>query len=214
MKTKVTNTWAIMPGVLLFATLVAYPCAAAAQATDPVTVIQARDAAVNAGDLEAALEFYADGATIRDANPDPGSTGVVEGKDKIREFIADAISNKIRLEPANFQVAGDTVNFEHHVWRNDPDLIRLNLLPIETNDTVVVRDGKIHDWLIDIKQEWLLRAETAFAADQGAQAGMPRTGAFDDGLAQHAWMSIVSLLVVVCGAALRLTLGRVRLEDE
>jgi ketosteroid isomerase-like protein len=189
---------------LLFAAAAACAKAAAAQAGDPVALIQARDAALGAGDLEAAVAFYADDATIRDANPEPGSTGVIQGKGQIREFLAGRIGAHISFESVNFNVTGDTVAFEQRVWFDDPDLIRLNLLPVETNNTAIIRDGKIHDWLIDIKQEWLSRVEAAFAADQGAQAGMPRTGAFDDGVGQSAWLLIVPLLVVVCGVALRL----------
>jgi hypothetical protein len=169
---------------------------------DPVSVVQARDAAMNAGDLEAALALYADDATVRDANPDPGTTGVTRGKEAIRTWLAGNIAGKVRLESFNFNVVGDTVTFKNHVWLDDPDLIRLNLLPVEGNNTLVIRDGKIHDQLIDVSAEWRARAEAAFAADQGAQAGMPKTGAANP-QASLAWLVLVGSVSALCGLILR-----------
>jgi ketosteroid isomerase-like protein len=207
MKTHLKETLGFITGVVSLMTLLAFTQVAAAQTSDPVAVIKARDAAMAAGDLETALSFYADGATIRTADPDPGTTGVIEGKDQIRELLVSRIAVHIRFESMNFQVNGDTVTFEHRVWHDDPDLERLNLLPIETNNTVVVRDGKIHDWLIDIKDEWIARAEAAFAAEMGAPAGMPRTGGADSGFPVSAWLLVVSVLFGLCGLALRLAVS-------
>lgn len=204
MKTPLKKTLGTIASLALLTIALALTQVAAAQASDPVAVIKARDAAMAAGDLETALSFYADGATVRTADPDPGTTGVIEGKDQIRDLLASRISVHIRFESMNFQVTGDTVTFEHRVWHDEPDLERFNLLPIETNNTVVVRDGKIHDWLIDIKDEWMARAEAAFAAEMGAPAGMPRTGSAGSGFPASAWLLVASVVVGLCGLVLRL----------
>jgi hypothetical protein len=203
MKTRMVNVWAIALVGVLVATLLAYPQVSAAQATDPVSLIQARNAAMNAGDLESALAFYADGATIRDRAPEPGTTGVIQGKEEIREFLAENIAMKIRLESYDFQLSGETISFRNHVWFDDPDLIRLNLLPIDSEHTVVFRDGKIQDWLSGITGEWLARADAAFAADQGALGGMPRTGVANYSMGGWAWLAVAAVLAGMCGLVLR-----------
>lgn len=202
MKSHLMKVRSINFCALLFAALISHTITAAAQTSDPVALIQARDSSLTAGDLETAVSFYAEDATVRDANPEPGTTGIIAGKDQIRELLASRISANIRFESMNFQVNGDTVLFEHHVWFDDPDLIRLNLLPVETHNTVVIRDGKIHDWLINIKAEWLARADAAFAVDEVAKVGMPRTGGAR--FPVSAWLLAVSGGVGLCGLVFRL----------
>jgi hypothetical protein len=201
MKTRIGKIWSLALGGLLLATSLAYAGSSAAQGTDMTALIQARNAAMNAGDLEKALSFYADDAAIRDRNPEPGTTGVIRGKAEVRQFLAGNIAAKIRLESYDFQVSGDTVSFTNRVWVNDPDLTRLNLLPVISEHTVAVRDGKIQDWLSGINAEWMARAEAAFAAEQTTAAGMPRTGGTE--LLSGAWLLVAALVIGLCGLALR-----------
>src|SRR5436309_1073640 len=92
----------------LLLALLASTTGAAAQAADPIGIIQAFEAAMNAKDLDAAMSYWADNATLTDTHPAPGQPNPVTGKAAIRANFEFAVKNNARYESANFQVAGDT----------------------------------------------------------------------------------------------------------
>ena len=80
---------------------------------DPAAVIEAYIAAVNAGDLEAILDLYADDAVhIFLPTPD-GSAGVCLGKEQFRMWYEQSLANgdRVELEDGTLAVDGNQATF-------------------------------------------------------------------------------------------------------
>ena len=79
---------------------------------DPAGVIDAYTAAINAGDLEAALSFVAEDAVY----DRPPPFGVITGKVAVRAFIQDLITRKARIQLLGFRtVAGESVKWKSRI---------------------------------------------------------------------------------------------------
>ena len=90
---------------------------------DPAAVIDAYIAAVNAGDLEAILDLYADDAVhIFLPTPD-GSAGVCLGKEQFRMWYEQSLANgdRVELEDGTLAVDGNQATFVTRIssepWR-------------------------------------------------------------------------------------------------
>ena len=70
--------------VAAFVALFALPGALSAQAADPLSIANAWNDALNAGDIDTALSYLADDAVLTFIPPTPGTTGVLTGKEQIR----------------------------------------------------------------------------------------------------------------------------------
>jgi uncharacterized protein (TIGR02246 family) len=141
--------------------LLALPVALHAQETDPEAVVTAVFEAMNAGDVETALSYYADDAVF-DVVPFSTHTG----KEEIRAYFEEAAALNAATEYENLQVEGDTVTMT--AWYTDDDLraIGLNLEGIEE---ITVQDGKI------VSETWTATEET-MAALEAVMATLPETG--------------------------------------
>lgn len=141
--------------------LLALPMALYAQETDPEAVVTAAYEAINAGDVEGALAYYADDAVV---NIVPFSTHT--GTEEIRAYFEGNAALNAKLEYENLQVEGDTVTGT--VWYTDDDLRALGL-NLEGIEELTVQDGKI------VAATWTATEET-MAALQAAMAALPETG--------------------------------------
>jgi ketosteroid isomerase-like protein len=170
---------------VLAAVLLTLPMALYAQETDPETVVLAAFAAMNAGDVEGALAYYADDAVV---NIVPFATHT--GKEEIRAYFEGNAALNATLEYENLQVERDTVTVT--VWFTDDDLraIGLNLEGIEE---VTVQDGKI------VTETWTATDET-MAALEAAMAALPETGG--EALPIHALVIVLGGLWVAGGWAM------------
>src|SRR5215213_3252505 len=115
---------------------------------DPAAVIEAYVAAVNAGDLEAILDLYADDAVhIFLPTPD-GSAGVCLGKANFRMWYEQSLANgdRVELEDGSLAVAGNQATFLTQIssepWR------RLGVERLEAKTDLVVIDGRIVTHLV------------------------------------------------------------------
>ncbi len=108
---------------------------ASAQPRDPVGVVDAYTAAINAGDVEGALAFVADNAVyMRPA-------GQFIGKDQVRGFIQDLVARGARIE---LQGDRDTVR-DYVSWISRVTFANPGSGPSEIRNLAqsIVVDGKI-----------------------------------------------------------------------
>lgn len=162
--------------------LLGMPMALYAQETDLEASVTAYYEAINAGDVEAALAFFADDAVV---NIVPFATHT--GKEEIRAYFEGAVALNATLETENLQVGGDTATLT--VWYTDDDLGGLGL-KLEGATEVVFEDGKI------VAETWTATDES-MAALQEAMAALPETGG--ETLPLYAQVMLLGVLVAAAG---------------
>jgi hypothetical protein len=147
--------------VVVLVVLFALPMALYAQETDPETVVMAAHDAMNAGDVEAALSYYAEDAVL-DIVPFNKHTG----QDEIRAYFEGNAALNATLEHEVIQVEGNTITLR--TWYTDDDLRAMGL-NLEGITEVTIEDGKI------ATETWTATDET-MAALEAAMAALPETG--------------------------------------
>ncbi len=137
------------------------PVSLQAQGTDPVSVLQASDAAYNAHDLEAISALFADDAVrqlIPPASPD--SSGIFRGKQEIRAQWQREFALHARVERiGEYQASGETVTGRARYW--DDSLSQLGVAPIEYTIQATVKDGKITSSIVTTTPESLTKIQAA-----------------------------------------------------
>ncbi|MCD6030308.1 MAG: SnoaL-like domain protein [Thermomicrobiales bacterium] len=117
---------------------------------DPAAVIEAYLSAVNAGDLEAILDLYADDAVhIFLPTPD-GSAGVCLGKANFRMWYEQSLANgdRVELEEGTLAVDGNQATFFCQI-RSEP-WRKLGVEALEAKTDLVVIDGRIATHLVTL----------------------------------------------------------------
>jgi len=156
---------------LLLAMMIAVMPAAAAN--DPLSVVEALDATLNAQNVDGALALFADDATVRQSPPQPGSTGVYQGKAAVRTFLASDVAQDIHFDlAAPRQVAGERVTWINNTsidpWR------KLGIAPLQGQGDATVHGGKIVSLTITLTPDSLATLQRAMAA--ATPSGPPRAG--------------------------------------
>lgn len=106
--------------------------------TNPAAVMDAYTAAINAHDVEAALQYVADDAVYE------RPTGQFQGKDEVRTFIENLIAQDVHVELLGERtVEGEKVTWMSQVTLKDPQNPDASPTVIVNNSESIVRDGKI-----------------------------------------------------------------------
>ncbi len=105
----------------------------ASPAADPAAVVQAAFEALNAGDIDTMMSYYADDALLID------DLGTWEGKEAIRRHYVDnpRASGDVQITPSNFRVEGDVVYYSYRITRNG------NFVTDGDDGLMIVVDGRI-----------------------------------------------------------------------
>jgi hypothetical protein len=158
---------AIMKALLLAvlaATLPLLPAAPApvsARGIDPASAMAAVDAALNVGDVDAALALFADDAAVTEPS------GLYPGRRPIRRYLQDLAAQHYHAEAGRYDVEGDVVTGVKLVslddWR------RLGLAPLDVVAEAVVQDEQIRTLVIALTAE----AEARLAAARAVGAREP-----------------------------------------
>jgi hypothetical protein len=178
--------------------------AAQDQARDPIAVLQAMDAAMNAHDVDAAVALFADDGVYLDTFPAPKTTGRYVGKAPIRAYFQTIFAFINNAQSSNFRVAGDYLTAANQQSFNDPNLPPGFPQPIESHIYVVIQNGKIQSFTIDNNAGWLARRDAVL----GPTPGMPTTGAPSPTGALI--VLVLAGLLVLLGLSLRVGHGHVR----
>lgn len=131
---------------------------AAQEATDPLVVIEAYNLALQQGDVQAALDLFADDAVLTTR------TEQLAGKEQIRAWLERLVIQNARIDQTNFEVAGDTVTWQTTFFR--ADLETLANTPLEAETEAVVEEGKIQSFNSILTEEAQARLETAQSAPE------------------------------------------------
>ncbi len=161
-----------------------------AQTTDPLAIVQANFAALNRGDVEAALAMFADDATLSSA------TGSATGKEQIRRKVQADVAIHVQLNASNLRVTGDQVTYTFSV--SNDQFRSLGIDAVEGEGTVTIRGGKITQLSSTPSAASRARIQQAMAA---APRTMPSTGAADVSLA--VLLLALGGLAVLAGAGVR-----------
>ncbi len=188
----------ILMTIVLLALSFALPTALSAQAADPEAVIRAVGKALNAGDLDAVMAYYADNAVKTQQPPPAGQSGTWTGKDEIRASIKSMMDAHTSCEAGNVQVAGNKVSYTATCASDT--FRKLGLTSIAVNEETTVEAGKITVQHVTIPPETLAKIQAA-AASQTPQA-LPTTGAASSGTVLPALA--LGVLGVLAGLGMRL----------
>jgi hypothetical protein len=158
-----------MVAVMVFVVLLALPGTLCAQETDPMSVIDAWVAALNAGDIDGALSYLADDTVVTIVPPAPGTSGVYTGKGEIRGWYEGTVGEHGVTTLSDCQVDGETVTCVNTYCGDSFTSMGLDSVVAEW--VAVVRDGKLHSYTWTMSDESL----AALMAAMPPQA-MPVTG--------------------------------------
>ncbi len=153
----------------VFLVLLALPGALRAQGADPLSIVDAWVAALNAGDIDGALSYVADDAVVTIVPPQPGTSGVFTGKGEIRGWYETIVGEHGVTTLSDCQVDGETVTCVNTYAADSITAMGLDSLVAEW--VAVVRDGKLQSYSWTITDESLAE----LMAVMPPQA-MPETG--------------------------------------
>jgi ketosteroid isomerase-like protein len=144
--------------ITVLALMLALPGTLLAQESDPEALVRSLYEALNTGDIDAALAFYAD-----DAVESLGDFGTFSGKEELRSSFEVEVARNATWELENFQVEGDSVTFTNRYTNNNLRALGVTLEGIEV---ITIQDGKI------TTDTWTA-TEESLAALQAAMAALP-----------------------------------------
>jgi hypothetical protein len=125
------------------------------QTPDPESVVKSWNDALNAGDVDAALEYLDDNAVVTIVPPPAGMSGVFSGKEQIRGWYEGNAALNGTNEFVEITVNGDNVSwiskFGMDEWRN------IGVDSLDTLGEGVIVDGKFQSYTVTIPPESLAK---------------------------------------------------------
>lgn len=132
-----------------------------ATAPEPAATVLGMVERLNAGDVEGSLAYFTDDAMLYIVGLPPTGIEFYRGKEQVRSFWEDNVSNHFQWEVEISSVAGDVVTARVKTWH---DFTReLGVAPLEWLDVYEVKDGKIATYAGTITEEALARLKPALA---------------------------------------------------
>ncbi len=141
--------------------------AGACQSSSPEDVVLSQMEPWNSGDAEAAMDLYADDASvsIQPALP-PGAPSQHSGKAELRAWFDELAAMNFEIQIEVVEVDGNTVTTQTKTWA-DPTR-EMGVAPLVATEVYSVEDGKIAGWTWTLTDESLAAIETVMAAAQAA----------------------------------------------
>jgi ketosteroid isomerase-like protein len=125
---------------------------AACRSPSPEALLEEQAELLNAGDIDAVMELYADEIEIKiDPPVPPGSPDTYRGKEETRAWLESLVSMNFQMETEILEVNGETVKARMHSWA-DPTR-QLGVAPLVFDEVYTIRDGKIQGWTDSITEE-------------------------------------------------------------
>lgn len=187
--------WVLVAGAMLAGVFALAP-AGYAQTTDPVAVLNAFNAAVNAHDVDAALALFAPDAIAQFPNQPPPN--VYRGTQEIRTWLQADAAQHIQVTASNVKVTGDRVTWDASIVIDD---VRPLGISLDGSAEAVIQNGKIGSFTFTLSDETLAKLQAATAQPQA----LPRTG----GAPLSPWWLLAVIGIVVGGLGMVLK-ARVR----
>jgi len=190
------------------AVLFGQAAAAEAQIADAESVLQAREAALLARDVERVLALFAD-----DADVTTSSGRHFTDKQGIRSWIQEQVDRSQREEVVGTRrVEGVRLTWNGRVYRTD--WANLGVSPLDVTQEAIVDGGKIKFFVTTFTQESAARLNAARAAQPPPQASpaappaqaprsLPATGSASSPFGLMVALAAVGMTLMVAGLALR-----------
>ena len=174
------------------------PVALYAQEASPITVINAWAAALNAGDVEAALSYLADNAVLTFVPPSmPGDDGIFTGKEEIRAWYQGLVAAKGVTTLSDCQVKGEQVTCLDTYA--DAGLQGMGVDFLEAELVATVRGGKIQGYTVTMTPETLAKLAKLAPPPET----LPKSGGTTPAATWPLWLVVGGLLAVTLGLGLR-----------
>jgi hypothetical protein len=128
-------------------------------------VVLASLSAVNAGDLERALSYFADDAECTLIGIAPGHPRALEGREQLRSWFNDLASQHLRIETDILATTATMVTISTLSWT---DFTRqLGVAPLSATGQILLDDGKIRSikWTIHPESAAKLQAAWSHARE-------------------------------------------------
>jgi LPXTG-motif cell wall-anchored protein len=184
----------VVIALLAVAGVLLMPVRSYAQATDPLSVLNASIASLNAGNVEANLALFADDAVVTITTPTPGQPSSFVGKDQIRAWDQGQVAGHQHLTVVGTpQVSGNKVTLSGTI--SNDTFRKLGFDSLGFNGEVTVQDGKIKTLSVGLDQASLAKVIAA----SSARPTMPKTGSTAD----YTWLLALSALVIAAGLVAR-----------
>lgn len=167
MKTKLFYASALALCVIALVAC-ATPTATPVPPPDPASLIKSLVDTLNAGNVDAAVTFFADDATQTQQPPPTGQSGTRSGKDQIRGFYKSLIDDHFSVELSNVKMAGDKVTYT--CTFSTDSYKKMGVAPLVTVEEAVFVGGKIKSQTINVSSESLAKIQAAMAAAQAKPA--------------------------------------------
>ena len=129
---------------------------------DPASLIKDLVGVLNAGNVDAAMAFFADNATQTQTPPPSGTSGVRTGKEQIRGFYKGLVDDHFGVELSNLKSAGDKVTYT--CTFSTDTYKKMGVAPLVTLEEAVFEKGKIKSQTINLSPESLAKIQAAMAA--------------------------------------------------
>lgn len=169
MKTKLFYAGALALCVsALVACAAPTPTATPVPPPDPAALIKSLVDALNAGNEDAAIAFYADDAVRTQQPPPSGQSGVWTGKEQIRGVTKGMIADHFSVELSNLKVAGDKVTYTCTFYMDT--YRKMGVAPLVVSEEAVFEKGKIKSQNVTVTPESLAKIQAAMAAAQAKAA--------------------------------------------
>jgi ketosteroid isomerase-like protein len=128
----------------------------------PQEVLAEMAAALNRGDVDAAVAFFTEDAVVKlvPALP-PGSPDTYSGAEEIRGWFEELVAGNFEIDVEVLDVEGDTVTTRTSTWM---DATReMGVAPLVATETYTIRDGKIRGFTWAISDESMAKVQAALA---------------------------------------------------
>ena len=127
----------------------------------PAAVVLAGVEPLNAGDVEGALAYWADDATVRLVGVPPDVPDTYTGKEQVRAWFKDLVAAHFEIQVEVLKVEGDTVTTNTQTWQDTTRA--LGVAPLVATEVYVIEGGTIASLTWTISDESLARLQAAMA---------------------------------------------------
>ena len=124
---------------------------------------------LNAGDVESALAYWAEAATVALIGYPPTVRDSYNGREQVRGWLNKLAARHYRIQVKVLKVQGNAVTTRTEMWSDW--IMQLDVAPLVATEVYLVNDRKITQLTSTISPKSLLRFQSALHAEQEKGGG-------------------------------------------
>jgi hypothetical protein len=125
-------------------------------------IVEVMAKSLNAGDVEGALAYFTDNATVKLNGVPPDMPDGYRGKTRIRQWFKDLLAAHFEIKVEVQKVEGDTVTSKTSTWQDTTR--QLGVAPLVATEVYEIKNGKIASLTWTISPESLAKLQAALPA--------------------------------------------------